>query len=644
MLDFQVVLSLTWILASAWLQNLLVLARIRTTRGVESMKRLLPFLVSLLFIAGLLVGLPRAAAAQDDDPPGRVARLSFIEGTISYQPSGDADWVQASPNRPLTTGDNLWADRDSRGELHVGSTAIRIGGETGISFLNLDDRTVQVQLAQGVAEIHLRHLVAGDAFEVDTPNLAVTLTGSGEYLISTDPNNNSTAITVREGEAQATGGGESYDLEAGQRYLITGTDQLRFDAQNASGFDDFEDWCQTRDQRENNSVSARYVSRDVDGVYDLDDNGDWQNVPEYGEIWVPRAVAAGWTPYRVGHWVWIGPWGWTWVEAEPWGFAPFHYGRWAFVSGYWGWVPGPIVVRPVYAPALVAFVGGGGGLSVSVGFGGGFSGVAWFPLGPRDVWIPGFHASPRYFQNVNITNTRVVNVTELTNVYNNYTRNVTVVNNYTYAHNSLAVTAVSRETFANARPVAAASVRVTPEQLESARVTESRPIAPVRASRISSEARPATAKPAVPFAQRPVVAKLALPAPAKNERTPPYTNDSRPFNSTAQPARPGTADAQPARPSNQEGFKPFAPPAGQNNNPPANERPNTQNRPDQQEAEPRQQPPVRFTPPTKAKEQEYDVHPPLNQKTTAQPKEQNRPEKPAKSDSKPQKPDKPHGR
>ncbi len=150
----------------------------------------------------------------------------------------------------------------------------------------------------------------------------------------------------------------------------------------------------------------------------------------------------------------VAPWGWTWVDAEPWGFAPFHYGRWAFVGGYWGWVPGPVAVRAVYAPALVGFVGGGG-FGVSVAFGGGVSGVAWFPLGPRDVFVPGYRCSPRYVQNVNITNTRVINVTQVTTVYNNVyvNHNSTVINNYTYARNDRAVTAVSRDTFVNARPV-----------------------------------------------------------------------------------------------------------------------------------------------------------------------------------------------
>ena len=494
------------------------------------------WLLPLLIGATLFMGISNPVAAQDD-PPSRVARLNYMQGSVSFQPSGEQDWVQADPNRPLTTGDNLWADKNSRGEVHIGSTAIRMSSETGISFLNLDDRTVQLQLAQGTIEVHLRNHEPGNAFEIDTPNLALTLTTSGEYRIASDPNGGSTVIVVREGAAQVTAGGESYGLEAGQQYTFTGTDQLTYDAEGAPGFDDFENWCQSRDQRENNSESARYVSRDVDGYYDLDDYGTWQSNPDYGEVWVPRGVAVGWAPYHMGHWVWIAPWGWTWVDAQPWGFAPFHYGRWAYVGSYWGWVPGPMVVRPVYAPALVGFVGGGGGFSLSVAFGGGFSGVAWFPLGPRDVYIPGYRCSPRYVQNVNITNTRVVNITQVTNVYNNY--NSTVVNrnisrtNYMYANNARAVTAVSRDTFVNARPVSAAAVRVTPEQLKSVRAVQAVPLAPTRSSYVSSTARPVSARPAVPFTQRPVVARLNPAASLNREQPAQFTNDTKPFNNGA---------------------------------------------------------------------------------------------------------------
>jgi hypothetical protein len=612
-----------------------------------------PLALSLTFltlVASLILLLPQDAVAQDQDPaqaqaqaqvvdaPTRVARLNYVQGSVSFQPAGEQDWLEADINRPLTTGDNLWADKESRGEVHIGATSIRLSSETGISFLNLDDRTAQLQLAQGTIEVHVRRLEPGNAFEIDTPNLAFTLAASGEYRIETNPDGNSTAITVREGAGQVTGAGESYDLSAGQQYIFNGTDPLAFNAQAAPEFDDFEDWCQAQDQRENNSASARYVSRDVDGYYDLDGNGEWQTDPDYGAIWVPSGVAVGWAPYRYGHWVWIGPWGWTWVEDEPWGFAPFHYGRWAFVRGGWGWVPGPMVVRPVYAPALVGFVGGGGGLGVGVGFGGGFSGVAWFPLGPRDVYIPGYHASPRYVQNINITNTRVLNVTQVTTVYNNYVANRNVGANrvdYTYAHDAVAVTAVSRETFVGARPVATAFVRVSPEQLQSAHVVEPTSLAPTRSSFVAATAKPARARPAVAFSERPVVARLNPPAPAMSHSA------VRTLN--AEPAEPGAKASAPAsRGGNSAAAAPARLPVptytndslahtpqypntdaranikpnandrqNANGNANANQRPNTNERPPANDAaQPR--PPVKFTPPTKAKDDDYDVHPPLN--------------------------------
>ncbi len=574
------------------------------------------FTLALLF-AGLFAALPKPAAAQDD-PPGRVARLNDIEGSVSYQVSGDQNWVQADPNRPLTTGDNLWADKDSRGEVHIGSTAIRLSSETGISFLTLDDRTVQLQLAQGTIEVHLRHLSSGNAFEIDTPNLALTLIKGGEYLVQTDPNGSSTIIVVREGEGEVTGGGESWDLQAGQQYTFNGTDQLTYDASAAPGFDDFEDWCQSRDQHENGAVSAKYVSRDVDGYYDLDDYGDWSTDPDYGAIWVPRGVAAGWAPYQFGHWVYIGPWGWTWVDDEPWGFAPFHYGRWAFVGGYWGWVPGPIVVGPVYAPALVGFVGGGG-FGFSVAFGGGFSGVAWFPLGPRDVFIPGYRSSQRYIQNINITNTRAINVTQVTNVYNNVyvNHNTAFVNNYTYAHNVAAVTAVSRDTFVNARPVSGASIHVTAAQIQSARVVDSTPIAPTRASYVSATAKVATARPVVPFAQRPVVAKLS---PAVSRPAVEATYENRSFDEQ-NTARAASNNGQ----QSNNGFRPFQPPAGANNTA-GNNNANAVNRsPNNNAAQPQQsneRPAMKFTPPPRAREDMYDVHPPLNNRPAPPPRQQ----------------------
>ena len=205
--------------------------------------------------------------------------------------------------------------------------------------------------------------------------------------------------------------------------------------------------------RYDNSVSARYVSPDVVGYQDLDANGTWRVDATYGNVWIPSRVAAGWAPYRDGHWAWVDPWGWTWVDDAPWGFAVSHYGRWANLRGTWGWVPGPVRSRAYYAPALVAFVGGTNfQLAISSG---NVGGIAWFPLGPREVYRPSYPVSRGYFENVNRSNT-VINTTVINNYYNN-----TNVTNVVYANRQVpgAVVAVPTTAFVQSQPVSRAAVR-----------------------------------------------------------------------------------------------------------------------------------------------------------------------------------------
>src|SRR5258706_4165490 len=556
-------------------------------KGQFTMRKPKSVLLFLVLVVSFLSAFSAAALA-DDDPPGRVARLNYMQGSVSFQPGGESDWVQASPNRPLTTGDNLWTDRNSRGELHIGSTALRLSSETGISFLNLDDRTIQIQLAQGSLNVHLRRLDDGDAFEVDTPNLAFTVDRPGDYRFDVDPQGQNTYITVRQGGGEATGGGSNFHLDAGENARVSGTDTLRFDVGRAERPDDFDDWSRSRDVREERAPSARYVSRDVIGYADLDDYGEWRSVPDYGTVWFPSRVSSDWAPYRNGHWAWIAPWGWTWVEDEPWGFAHFHYGKWANVRGGWCWVPGPVVVRPVYAPALVAFVGGPR-FSVGVSFGGGGGGVAWFPLGPREGYVPSYRATPRYVQNVNVTNTKV-NVTNVTNVYNN-----TNVNNVTYMHqtNVNAVNAGSHDTFVNARPVAQANVRVNAQQIRTAEVQREAAVAPVRQSIVGASA-PAAVRPSDAVMKRQVVVKEAPPPP-------PVSYERQKPALTAQPGRvPPPQQMQQLRgPREQQPAVRIAPPPrGNPSQPGGNPAPQQadQQRGQQGQQQQQQQPNGKFTP------------------------------------------------
>jgi hypothetical protein len=271
-----------------------------------------------------------------------VARLGYIEGSVSFEPAGEQDWVQADPDRPLTTGDSLWADQNSRGEVHIGGTALRLGSQTGISFLNLNDQAVQVQLAQGSLSIHVRRIDQDEAYEIDTPNLAFTIGAPGDYRLDVDPNGNTTAVSVYSGGGTVTGGGQNWNVNPGQRAMFSGADQLSYNVQQIDN-DSFYAWSHSREMREDHLASARYVSPDVTGYEDLDQYGQWHTDSEYGAYWVPNDERGDWAPYHEGHWAWVAPWGWTWVDAEPWGFAPYHYGRWAMFGNNWGWVPGPMV-------------------------------------------------------------------------------------------------------------------------------------------------------------------------------------------------------------------------------------------------------------------------------------------------------------
>ncbi|MGA8062657.1 MAG: DUF6600 domain-containing protein [Candidatus Sulfotelmatobacter sp.] len=448
--------------------------------------------------------------ANAQDPPGRVARLNYMEGSVSFQPGGENDWVDAVLNRPLVTGDNLWADEDSRAEVHIGSTALRLGAKTGITLLEVSDRAAQIRLAQGSLIVKIRHVDDEDSYEIDTPNVAFTVMQPGDYRLDVDVDGNRTEVTVWRGRGEVTGGGSSYTVVANQHATFTGSDHLDYELGQVPAEDGFDTWASNRDQVEDQSDSANYVSREMTGYEDLDEYGDWSYVAGYGTCWRPRVLVAGWAPYHFGHWAWVGPWGWTWVEDEPWGFAPFHYGRWAFASGGWLWVPGPSVVRPVYAPALVAWVGGGPGLNFSFGFG---AGVGWFPLAPGEVFLPGYRVSRVYVNNVNFTNTRV-DIARVTNAYNTVVLNrSTTVNNIAYANRNVngGVTVVSRDTFVNARPVARNVVSVPARELAAAPVAHTVAFEPVRSS-VLGEGRPVANRPPAAVTSRPVVA-LRTPAP-----------------------------------------------------------------------------------------------------------------------------------
>ena len=449
------------------------------------------------------------------DPPSRIARLGYAAGPVSFSPAGEDDWVNATVNRPLTKGDRLWTDAGARAEIQFGGAMVRMGADTSVAVLNLDNRITQLQMTQGTLHVRVRRLAPNQVFEINTPNLAFTVRQSGDYRIEVDPDGNATDVVVRNGKAEVYGEGAAYMIDARQPYRFMGTGLREYQYVDPPPLDAFDRWASARDRRYDSSRSARYVSRDVVGYQDLDAYGTWRKHPTYGNVWTPSRVGPGWAPYRDGHWAWVDPWGWTWVDDAPWGFAVSHYGRWANLGGTWGWVPAPVRSPAYYAPALVVFVGGANFQVAAPS--GNVGGVAWFPLAPREEYRPSYPVSRGYYENINrgntVVNNTVVRNTVINNTVVNNTYTTNSVTNVVYANRQVpgAVIAVPTTTFVQSQAVSRAAVRVAQQVLASAPVAVVAPVVPtqksVRGAAASSD------KPPAQVFQRPVVARTAPPAP-----------------------------------------------------------------------------------------------------------------------------------
>jgi len=526
-------------------------------------------------IASMLAVVPvffaATANAQDysstQDPPAYVARIGYTQGNVSYLQSGSDEWAEGLSNYPMSSGDRLYCDQDSRAEIGAGSVDVRMWSNTDVTLTNLTDQYEQLGLAAGSIRVRIYGMNPGSTVEVDTPNGSAVITQPGDYRFDVFDQNGGADAVVNAGSLQITGpNGLNQEVDGGQAVQMAGTDPIELFPVGLPPFDDLDQWSIGRDHQILNSQSAQYVSREMPGYADLDAAGSWAPTPDYGPVWYPTGLAVGWRPYSTGHWAYVVPWGYTWIDDAPWGYAPFHYGRWAVIGGRWGWAPGPPAVVPVYSPALVAFVGGPG-ISIGIGFGGGVA--AWFPLGIGEPFTPWYHASPAYARQVNVTNVNITNIhnTTIINNYNTYITNTRTVNNInqlntnvTYA-NRAQVTAVPAAAMSSGGSVTRAAVKLTPQQqqtLASAPVhaapsapAPTRPLLAARPNVKAPVAAPALVTPrgiakATPAANPAKLAPVNLPKPTPAAALPkPVAGAVAGRPVTAQPAA-ARAAAKPA--------------------------------------------------------------------------------------------------
>lgn len=358
-----------------------------------------------------------------DEPSPRVARVSYTGGDVSYE-RGDSDgWNALGINTPLVTGDSLYTADDGRAEVHLGSgNVLRMDSGTQVDLLSNTRDLAQIGLRSGYLSLRARSVSESGSVEIDTPSGAATILEPGLYRV--ELSDGGARYSVVKGQLSVSVSGQQLDVDAGESLAIEGTDEPRYYFDPIAPETAFDQWARERDVRTERSRSVRYVHRDVVGYEDLDDHGTWRDTPDYGRVWTPSGMPYGWAPYQAGSWTWQDPYGWTWVSNEPWGWAPYHYGRWIFVRGAWGWVPPPPVgfhgpsfvaeIRPTYAPALVAFVGGNH-WSVGISLGGGPS-IGWVPLAPRERYYYPWQPAPRVTNNY--TNITVINAVTVVNTTN----------------------------------------------------------------------------------------------------------------------------------------------------------------------------------------------------------------------------------
>ncbi len=335
-------------------------------------------------VLAALVAVTSVAMA---DPPARVGRVTVTEGRVTMLVNGEEESGNLM-NWPVTTDNHLTTAPGARAEFRVGSAAVRLDGDSDIEVEQLDDERLRLRLNYGTASVRVRDPGMVNDVELLTPQARVTLAEPGAFRVDTERAPDTTVVNVLGGTARVEGAGNMLNVRAGKRAEVRG-DEIFTALATRDGFDD---WVSNRDRRDERPVATRYVPLDMTGYEDLDQYGNWVEDREYGTVWFPRAVPVGWAPYRDGRWVWVSPWGWTWVDNSPWGYAPFHYGRWVVVSGRWCWTPGRFVGRPVWSPALVGWVGGNN-WSVSFSSGGAAPAVGWYPLTPRDRYVPAYRVS-----------------------------------------------------------------------------------------------------------------------------------------------------------------------------------------------------------------------------------------------------------
>jgi hypothetical protein len=334
----------------------------------------------------------RALAQQDWEENGsvQVARISYIEGQLErYDPEMD-EWVATVADAPVGPNDQLYAGAGTRAEILMpNDTLLRIGSETQVQIVSLNDQLTEIDLTSGMVRLYNN----SDAAQI------ITATPYGHVSA---PAGAAFDLSVGEGSVQVNAVRHSVDFfheaSGARKMVIAGSTAVVADGMGLSTAGSTMDRAWDNWNREQESLWADRGRRSGESVtylpeplhreaYVLDAHGTWQSVyyeGAYYRFWRPLHVGVHWAPFTVGAWtVWRGDK--VWIPHEPFGYVTHHYGNWIYTRGYWYWAP-PVTSVMVHTGLPL----------LHIGFGWYPGRVAWISTGVQVGWIPLAPYEPYY--------------------------------------------------------------------------------------------------------------------------------------------------------------------------------------------------------------------------------------------------------
>ncbi|WP_058185390.1 FecR family protein [Terracidiphilus gabretensis] len=272
----------------------------------------------------------------------RAVRLSTIEGQVRILQSGQSITDQAVANTPLFDGFGVQTGDDGRAELQFpDGTVGRIPPDSSVSLEGMQQGAGDFLLDHGMGYFELR---GGESVRF----AGYTAASTGAAVIRVKLDEAPGEIAVFDGAVHLEGpDGITADLHGGQSVRLAPSDSMLHVAELVEP-DSWDAWNSDRDQALNTAAgSATPATKSMDDATnpawgDLNQNGNWYDVPNEGYVWSPYDASNGsWDPYGIGYWMDSPGYGYTWVSGYSWGYLPYQCGLWNWYSGFgWGWAPG----------------------------------------------------------------------------------------------------------------------------------------------------------------------------------------------------------------------------------------------------------------------------------------------------------------